>query len=124
MKFCIALTVVVVALQLTTGVVAPFPEGHPYAGFNGWIDTWWPKLSPEQQKRVYIGWQRIEPTMFKLAKFVSDKKDAVKKLNIHVIEKGAYVALKYHKRNFADNFQRKFGSKMVRWMFNSKNANW
>jgi len=65
MKICVA---VVVVLQLIGGAVAPFPKGHPYAGFNPWIDTWWHKLSKHQQEEVVGKWQKIEPVMLSLAK--------------------------------------------------------
>jgi len=58
MKLCLLVLAALVGLS-----VAPFPEEHPYNWANPLIEPWWIKLEPEEQKKVYAQWQKIEPFM-------------------------------------------------------------
>ena len=90
-------------LCLLPGAFAPFPADHPYNMFNPVIEPWWERLTKEEQKHIYAGWERVEPVAIALADAVEAKiraKETLRRLVVtnakHVIEvaKEAYEASK------------------------------
>ncbi len=63
--------------MLTGGVVAPFPEEHPYNVLNPWIEPWWEQLSKSEQKAIYAKWDAATPFLFDTAEAVDAKRRAL-----------------------------------------------
>ena len=74
---------VIVALSKLGGVVAPFPDTHPYNPLNPWIEPWWEQLTKTEQKTLYGHWERIQPVAVAVANMIEAKmraKDSFKKI--------------------------------------------